>query len=302
LPTIAKLALIINLFLVFNINLTQADLIRLFWEHEGIPATWFEVRIRSPSNIETTAIVIWEKQLKLRLDEPGEHSLTLHAFDEFGRIVDCSNKIYYKVVSDEVPGLSGDDGTENDNDKESKDMVKQSGSCFLSSIISKYDDVSGSSFNQQRLNRIASKQATLGIDLFKIVRYSASQEAGFIKNKSNYLNGGIMVDFDKKSVSRILIEELDYNAVEADLLAEGIGNIHPYLHEALSGYIDQRIEKPFVFKGISIAQIMEKSRCNYINALVTMNAFINDPALIEKYKSIPPEQHRLSCGGFKTDA
>ena len=298
-PKIAKLALIINLFLVFTINLTQADLITLSWEHEGIPASWFEVRVRSPSNIETTAIVIWEKQLNVQLDEMGVHCLTLHAFDEAGRVVDCPDVIQYEVISNNVPELNGDDDIEDDNNTNPKVSGEQFGSCFLSSIISEHDDISDSSFNQQRLNRIASKQATLGIDLFKIVRYSASQEAGFVKNQLNCLNGGIMVDFDKKTVTQILIDEFDYNTVEADLLSEGIANIHPDLHEAFSGYLEQRTEQPFEFKGISIAQIMETSRCNYINALVTMSAFINNPALIEEYKSIPPEQHGRVCGGFK---
>lgn len=108
-----------------------------------------------------------------------------------------------------------------------------------------------------------------------------------------------MVDFDKRTVFQILIDELDYNTVEADLLAEGIANLHPDLHEALSAYLQQRTEQPFEFKGISIAQVMETSRCNYINAIVTMSAFINNPALIEEYKSIPPEHHGRVCGGFK---
>jgi hypothetical protein len=108
-----------------------------------------------------------------------------------------------------------------------------------------------------------------------------------------------MVDFDKNKVTRILIDELDYNAVEAGLLAEGFPNLHPDLHDSLNDYLETRIERNVEFEGISIAQIMEKSHCNYIDALVTMNAFINDPTLIEEYKSVPPEHHRRVCGGFK---
>ena len=97
-----------------------------------------------------------------------------------------------------------------------------------------------------------------------------------------------MIDFDKETVTRILVDELSFNAVEAKLLAEGFPNLHPDLHDSLNDYFEQRIERNIEFEGISIAQIMEKSRCNYINALVTMNAFINDPTLIKEYKSIPP--------------
>jgi hypothetical protein len=95
-----------------------------------------------------------------------------------------------------------------------------------------------------------------------------------------------VIDFDKNKVTRILIEELHYNKVEATLFVDGIPRIHLDLHDALYGFLEQRIEQPFEFEGISIAQIMEISNCNYINALVTMNAFINDPTLIKEYESI----------------
>jgi hypothetical protein len=108
-----------------------------------------------------------------------------------------------------------------------------------------------------------------------------------------------VIDFDEKTVTRILIDEFDFNTVEAKLLAEGLPNLHPDLHNSLNDYLEQRIERNIEFLGISTSQIMEKSRCNYINALVTMNVFFNDPTLIEEYKAIPPEHHRRACGGFK---
>lgn len=105
-----------------------------------------------------------------------------------------------------------------------------------------------------------------------------------------------MVQYDESKVKNKL-SALDYNPVVADLALTAIGNLHDDLQAAFDAWLAGQ-EQDYAFKGITIAEIMEREGSDYLNALFTMSVFIESPQMIETYRSVPPEFFRQHCGGL----
>lgn len=109
-----------------------------------------------------------------------------------------------------------------------------------------------------------------------------------------------MARFDEEKAKERLTA-LDYHPVVAEMALTGIANIHDDLQSHLDAWLDG-VETPFEFKGVSLVEIMEKEGRDYLNALFTMSLFIDDPAMIQTFREVPPEVFHRRCGGITVDS
>jgi len=98
-----------------------------------------------------------------------------------------------------------------------------------------------------------------------------------------------MLNFDNIKLKQILISEIGYDDGElTEILCINLHNFNNQLQATLDGWIkDRTIINDIVVENITIQQIMEKRDENFIEALITMNVFINNPESAKFFEKIP---------------
>lgn len=92
--------------------------------------------------------------------------------------------------------------------------------------------------------------------------------------------------FDEERLKSILIKEYNLQAFKAELMVKQLTKINEQLHETLNQWITDRTLSDFQVEGVDLALIMDKMKCNFPNALLILDTFIDNPDLAKRFHTV----------------
>jgi hypothetical protein len=99
--------------------------------------------------------------------------------------------------------------------------------------------------------------------------------------------GEDMPGFDRELLQQIMQNELNYKEPDIKRINLLVEKLNPGLHEVLGNWVNYRTVPPVEVEGVTLDLIMTKNRCDFLNALIYMNAFVEKPELAKKYLKAP---------------
>lgn len=102
-----------------------------------------------------------------------------------------------------------------------------------------------------------------------------------------------VLKFDEEKVKRISLEELNYNPLLIGQTIDVLKGLNNELQEPLDKWLkDRTICDEFNVNGVTLKVIHEQLKWNFVDCLILMNSFIENPEDAKKVYDVPERRPR----------